>query len=172
MQAQIAANERGAHELRRIVEQYGLEVVQAYMQHVQNNAEESVRRVIDVLKPGRFDYLCDGADAVQTHMTNSRLTDPEVLEWRFPVLVEAFSIRSHSGGLGKHRGGNGAIRRIQFREPMTAAILSGHRIVPPFGLAGGQSGEIGRNSIVRQDGSIESLTSKAEVSMNPQVMSS
>jgi 5-oxoprolinase (ATP-hydrolysing) len=109
----------------------------------------------------------DGTDAVQTHMTNSRLTDPEVLEWRFPVFVEAFSIRSNSGGLGKYRGGNGAIRRIQFREAMTAAILSGHRVVPPFGLAGGESGATGRNFIVRQNGSIELLTSKAEVFMNP-----
>lgn len=307
LQAQIAANERGAQELQRIVEHYRLEVVQAYMQHVQNNAEESVRRVIDVLKPGRFDYLMDdgnkicvnitidrptrsacidftgtspqqssnlnaplaickavvlyvfrtlvdddiplnagclkplniivpegcllnprppaavvagnvetsqaianalygalgvmaasqgtmnnftfgneqhqyyeticggsgagatfdGADAVQTHMTNSRLTDPEVLEWRFPVLVEAFSIRSNSGGLGKHRGGNGAIRRIRFREAMTAAVLSGHRIVPPFGLAGGKSAATGQNFVVRQDGSIEQLSSKAEVSMAP-----
>lgn len=306
LQAQIAANERGVQELRRIVEQYGLEVVQAYMQHVQNNAEESVRRVIDVLKPGRFDYsmddgsricvdiqidrtarsaridfagtspqqstnlnaplaickavvlyvfrtlvdddiplnagclkpleiivpegcllnprppaavvagnvetsqaianslygalgvmaasqgtmnnftfgneqhqyyetICggsgageqfDGTDAVQTHMTNSRLTDPEVLEWRFPVFVKEFSIRSDSGGQGKHRGGHGAIRRIQFREAMTAAILSGHRIVQPFGLAGGQSGATGRNLVIRQNGSIEPLTSKAEVSMN------
>ncbi|BAU13277.1 5-oxoprolinase [Leptolyngbya sp. NIES-3755] len=307
LQAQIAANERGVRELRRIVEQYSLEVVQAYMQHVQNNAEESVRRVIDVLKPGRFDYqmddgsqicvnvtidratrsacidftgtssqqltnlnaplaickavvlyvfrtlvdddiplnagclkpleiivpegcllnprppaavvagnvetsqaiantlygalgvmaasqgtmnnftfgneqhqyyetICggsgagamfDGTDAVQTHMTNSRLTDPEVLEWRFPVLVEAFSIRSNSGGTGTHRGGNGVIRRIRFREAMTAAILSGHRVVPPFGLVGAESGAVGRNFVVRQDSSIESLSSKAEVLMAP-----
>ncbi|MGG6270472.1 hydantoinase B/oxoprolinase family protein [Leptolyngbya sp. AN03gr2] len=307
LQAQIAANERGVQELRRIVEQSGLDVVQAYMQHVQNNAEESVRRVIDVLKPGRFDYqmddgsqicvditidraarsacidftgtssqrstnlnaplaickavvlyvfrtlveddiplnagclkpleiivpegcllnprppaavvagnvetsqaianalygaldvmaasqgtmnnftfgneqhqyyetICggsgagstfDGTDAVQTHMTNSRLTDPEVLEWRFPVLVEAFSIRSNSGGMGKHQGGNGTVRRIRFREAMTAAILSGHRIVSPFGLAGGESGAVGRNFVMRQDGSIESLSSKAEVLMAP-----
>ncbi|MBE9008605.1 hydantoinase B/oxoprolinase family protein [Pseudanabaenaceae cyanobacterium LEGE 13415] len=307
LQAQIAANERGVQELCRIVEQYGLEVVQAYMQHVQNNAEESVRRVIDVLKPGCFDYLMDdgskicvdiqidrttrsaridftgtspqqstnlnaplaickavvlyvfrtlvnddiplnagclkpleiivpegcllnprspaavvagnvetsqaianslygalgvmaasqgtmnnftfgneqhqyyeticggsgagatfdGTDAVQTHMTNSRLTDPEVLEWRFPVLIQAFSIRSNSGGRGKHQGGNGVIRCIQFREAMTAAILSGHRIVPPFGLAGGESGTTGRNFVIRYNGSIEPLANKAEVSMNP-----
>ena len=305
LQAQIAANERGAQELYRMIDHYGLEVVQAYMQHVQNNAEELVRRVIDVLKPGSFQYqmddgsqicvnvtidhstrsacinftgtssqqptnlnaplaickavvlyvfrtlvdddiplnagclkpleiivpegcllnpqypaavvagnvetsqaianalygalgvmaasqgtmnnftfgneqyqyyetICggsgagfnfDGTDAVQTHMTNSRLTDPEVLEWRFPVLVEAFLIRSNSGGIGKHRGGNGAIRRIRFCEAMTAAILSGHRIVPLFGLAGGESGATGCNSVVRQDGTIESLPSKAEVAM-------
>ena len=307
LQAQIAANERGVQELHRMVEQYGLEIVQAYMQHVQNNAEESVRRVIDVLKPGSFQYRMDdnsqicvnvtinsaarsacidftgtspqqqtnlnaplaickavvlyvfrtliedniplnagclkpleiivpegcllnphypaavvagnvetsqaianalygalgvmaasqgtmnnftfgneqyqyyeticggsgagstfnGTDAVQTHMTNSRLTDPEVLEWRFPVLIEAFSIRSNSGGNGKHRGGNGAIRRIQFREAMTAAILSGHRTIPPFGLAGGEPGATGRNQVVRCDGTVEPLTSQAEVSMHP-----
>jgi 5-oxoprolinase (ATP-hydrolysing) len=307
LQAQIAANERGVQELRQIVEQYGLDVVQTYMQHVQNNTEESVRRVIEALKPGRFDYamddgsqicveiqidrptrsaridftgtspqqstnlnaplaickavvlyvfrtlveddiplnagclkpleiivpegcllnprppaavvagnvetsqaianalygalgvlaasqgtmnnftfgneqhqyyetICggsgagagfDGADAVQTHMTNSRLTDPEVLEWRFPVLVESFAIRSHSGGNGKYRGGNGAIRRIQFREAMTAAILSGHRIVPPFGLAGGESGATGCNYVVRRGEAIEAIGSKAEVAMSP-----
>ncbi len=307
LQAQIAANERGVQELDRMVEQYGLATVQSYMQHVQANAEESVRRVIDVLKAGRFQYPMDdgseicvnitidrqarsacidftgtspqqstnlnaplaickavvlyvfrtlveddiplnagclkpleiivpegcllnprypaavvagnvetsqaianalygalgvmaaaqgtmnnftfgneqhqyyeticggsgasatfnGTDAVQTHMTNSRLTDPEVLEWRFPVFVQAFSIRSNSGGIGKHRGGNGVVRRIQFREAMTAAILSGHRIVAPFGLAGGEPGAIGQNSIERQDGTIEPLGSKAEVAMRP-----
>lgn len=307
LQAQIAANERGVQELYRIVEHYGLETVQAYMQHIQNNAEEAVRRAIDALKPGSFTYVMDdgskicvkitidyttrsacidftgtspqsltnlnaplaickavvlyvfrtlvdddiplnagclnpleiivpegcllnprppaavvagnvetsqaianalygalgvmaaaqgtmnnftfgneqhqyyeticggsgagatfdGTDAVQTHMTNSRLTDPEVLEWRFPVLVEAFSIRSNSGGSGKYRGGNGAIRRIQFREAMTAAILSGHREVPPFGLAGGEPGATGRNLVVRRDGTIEPLKSKAEVLMHP-----
>nr|MCU0567744.1 hydantoinase B/oxoprolinase family protein [Oculatellaceae cyanobacterium Prado106] len=109
----------------------------------------------------------DGTDAVQTHMTNSRLTDPEVLEWRFPVLVETFAIRPQSGGQGQHRGGNGVIRRIQFRESMTAAILSGHRVVPPFGLAGGEPGAIGHNQVIRQDGTIEPLTSKAEVQMQP-----
>jgi 5-oxoprolinase (ATP-hydrolysing) len=307
LQAQIAANERGVQELRRIVHAYGLETVQNYMQYIQDNAEESVRRVIKGLKPGRFEYrmdddsricvdltinsatrsaridftgtseqrstnlnaplaickavvlyvfrslveddiplnagclkplemivpegcflnprppaavvagnvetsqaianalygalgilaasqgtmnnftfgnqqhqyyetICggsgagatfDGTDAVQTHMTNSRLTDPEVLEWRFPVLVEEFSIRSNSGGRGQHHGGNGVVRRIQFREPMTAAILSGHRIVPPFGLMGGQPGKTGCNSVVRQDGTIEPLSSKAEVLVKP-----
>src|SRR6202021_3974366 len=77
----------------------------------------------------------NGASAVHTHMTNSRLTDPEVLEWRFPVLVESFAIRRGSGGRGRHRGGDGVIRRIRFREAMTAAILSGHRRVPPYGMA-------------------------------------
>lgn len=307
IQAQIAANKRGVQELHRMVEHYGLATVQAYMQHVQDNAEESVRRVMDVLKDGSFTYpmddgseicvkitidhhnrsarvdftgtspqqstnlnaplaickavvqyvfrtlveddiplnagclkpleiiipeggmlnprypaavvagnvetsqaianalygalgvmaasqgtmnnftfgneqyqyyetICggsgastdfDGTDAVQTHMTNSRLTDPEVLEWRFPVLVEDFAIRPNSGGNGKHRGGDGVIRRIQFREAMTASILSGHRVIPPFGLAGGEPGAIGRNSVVRRDGTIETLASKAEVQMHP-----
>lgn len=307
LKAQIAANSRGEGELHRMMEDYGLEQVQAYMQHVQDNAEESVRRAIAVLNDGSFTYptdegaqiqvsikidrdvrsaqidftgtsaqqpnnfnaplaickaavlyvfrtlvsdeiplnagclkpldiiapegcllnphypaavvagnvetsqaivnalygalgimaaaqgtmnnftfgndrhqyyetICggsgagvnfDGTDAIQTHMTNSRLTDPEVLEWRFPVLVESFAIRSHSGGLGQYQGGNGTIRRIQFREAMTAAILSGHRTIPPFGLNGGGAGAIGRNYVERSDGAIENLGSKAEVQMRP-----
>ena len=79
----------------------------------------------------------DGAPVVQTHMTNSRLTDPEVLEWRFPVLVDSFTVRRGSGGAGRWRGGDGAVRRIRFLEPMTVSTLSGHRRVPPYGLAGG-----------------------------------
>ena len=94
----------------------------------------------------------DGTDAVQTHMTNSRLTDPEVLEWRFPVRLESFGIRPGSGGDGAYRGGHGAVRRVRFLEPMTAAILSGHRAVRPHGLAGGKPGEAGRNSVERADG--------------------
>ncbi len=307
LQAQIAANERGVQELHRMVAHYGLETVQTYMQYIQANAEESVRRAIAVLKDGQFVYpmddgseicvqitidqqarsarvdftgtspqqptnlnaplaickavvlyvfrtlveddiplnagclkpleiiipegcllhprypaavvagnvetsqaianalygalgviaaaqgtmnnftfgnaqhqyyetICggsgagasfDGTDAVQTHMTNSRLTDPEVLEWRFPVLVQEFSIRPDSGGQGNHKGGNGVIRHIQFREAMTAAILSGHRVIPPFGLAGGEPGAIGRNSVIRQDGTVEALPGKAEVQMHP-----
>jgi 5-oxoprolinase (ATP-hydrolysing) len=103
----------------------------------------------------------DGTDAVQTHMTNSRLTDPEVLEWRFPVMLEQFSIRPNSGGKGQHSGGNGVIRRIRFREPMTAAILSNHRRVPPFGLNGGQPGTVGSNRIERANGTVETLESRA-----------
>jgi 5-oxoprolinase (ATP-hydrolysing) len=109
----------------------------------------------------------DGTDAIQTHMTNSRLTDPEVLEWRFPVLVENFAIRANSGGAGRYAGGNGVIRQIRFREPMTAAILSGHRVIPPFGLQGGGVGAIGRNWVQRGTGEIELLGSKAEVEMQP-----
>ncbi len=307
LKAQIAANEKGVQELRKMVDHFGLDTVQAYMQHVQDNAEESVRRVIDVLQDGHFTYamddgsqiavtvtidrahrsakidftgtspqqpnnfnapvavckaavlyvfrslveddiplnagclkpldivipegcllnpcypaavvagnvetsqvvtdalygalgaiaasqgtmnnftfgnqryqyyetICggsgagptfDGTDAVHTHMTNSRLTDPEVLEWRFPILLENFAIRPNSGGQGRYRGGNGAIRRIRFREAMTAAILSGHRIVPPFGLYGGKPGSIGRNWVERADGTIEVLGGKAEVTMQP-----
>jgi 5-oxoprolinase (ATP-hydrolysing) len=94
----------------------------------------------------------DGADVVQTHMTNSRLTDPEVLEWRYPVLLESFTIRRGSGGAGRWRGGDGGVRRIRFLEPATAGILSGHRRVPPYGMAGGQPGACGRNYVERADG--------------------
>ncbi|HET7203718.1 MAG TPA: hydantoinase B/oxoprolinase family protein [Steroidobacteraceae bacterium] len=92
----------------------------------------------------------DGASGVQTHMTNSRLTDPEVLETRFPVLLREFSIRRGSGGAGRHRGGDGLVRRVEFREAMTAAVLSNHRRIAPFGLAGGAAGATGRNSIRRR----------------------
>jgi 5-oxoprolinase (ATP-hydrolysing) len=307
LQAQIAANEKGVQELQRMVEHYGLETVQAYMQYVQDNAEECVRQVIDALKDGRFtceldtgdkiqvtinidkenrsakidftgtspqlannfnapkavckaavlyvfrtlvnddiplnegclkpleimipegcllnpqypaavvagnvetsqnitdclygalgvmaasqgtmnnftfgnekyqyyETICggsgaganfEGTDAVHTHMTNSRLTDPEVLEWRFPVLLESFSIRPDSGGKGQHRGGNGVIRRLRFLEPMTAAILSSRRKISPFGLQGGEAGKVGKNYVERRDGKIEKLGSTAIAPMNP-----
>ncbi|BAY32135.1 hydantoinase B/oxoprolinase [Nostoc carneum NIES-2107] len=305
--AQIAANERGVQELRKMVNQYGLQTVQAYMKFVQNNAEEAVRRAIDILKDGSFRYEMDtgakikvkvkinhenrsatidftgtseqldsnfnapkavtqaavlyvfrtlvkdsiplnagclkpleiiipegcmlnptypaavvagnvetsqtivdalygalgvmaasqgtmnnftfgneryqyyeticggsgaginfhGTDAVHTHMTNSRLTDPEVLETRYPVQVESFSLRPDSGGKGKFSGGNGVIRRIKFLEPMTANILSNHRRISPFGLNGGEAGKVGRNWVQRQDGNQETLDSTATVEMNP-----
>ncbi len=307
LQAQVAANEKGVQELLRMVDHYGLVVVQSYMQHVQDNAEEAVRRVIEVLKDGKFTYqldndsqiqvsvaiahdtrsakidftgtspqqptnfnaptsvckaavlyvfrtlvddaiplnagclkpleiiipsgsmlnpdypaavvagnvevsqaitdalygalgvmaasqgtmnnftfgsdrhqyyetICggsgagptfDGTDAIHTHMTNSRLTDPEVLEWRFPVRLDHFSIRHGSEGRGKYSGGKGVIRRIRFLEPMTAAILSSHRVLPPFGLAGGESGAVGRNAVERQDGTVEPLEGTAAVEMQP-----
>ena len=107
----------------------------------------------------------DGASAVQTHMTNSRLTDPEVLEWRFPVMVEQFAVRRGSGGEGRHRGGDGVVRRIRFREPMTAAILSDRRLIAPFGMAGGKPGAVGRNAVIRADGSVEALAGTAVVAM-------
>ncbi|WP_284222452.1 hydantoinase B/oxoprolinase family protein [Brevundimonas denitrificans] len=107
----------------------------------------------------------DGASAVQTHMTNSRLTDPEVLETRFPVLLEEFSIRRGSGGAGANRGGDGAVRRVRFLEPLTAAILSNHRRTAPFGMAGGEDGAVGVNRVERADGSVERLGATAEVGM-------
>jgi len=306
LKAQIAANEKGVQELGRIVEHYGLDVVHAYMTHVQNNAEESVRRVIDVLHDGKFIYpmddgsqiavsikidhdrrsaridftgtsaqlatnynaptavcraavlyvfrslvkadiplnagcltpieliipdgsmlnpkypaavvagnvetsqcttdalfgalgvvaaaqgtmnnftfgndrwqyyetICggagagtdfDGASAVHTHMTNSRLTDPEILEWRFPVLLEQFEIRRGSGGKGRHNGGDGTLRRIKFLETMTASILASHRVVPPFGLNGGQDGECGRNWVERTSGAIDELAGRDETDVH------
>ncbi len=307
LRAMIAANEKGVQELRRMVEHFGLDVVHAYMRHVQDNAEEAVRRVIDVLKPGEFSYemdngalirvkisidkaarsasidftgtsaqlpnnfnapsavcmaavlyvfrtlvdddiplnagclkplnviipegsmlrprypaavvagnvetsqcitdalygalgvmgasqgtmnnftfgnadhqyyetICggsgagegfDGTDCVHTHMTNTRLTDPEVLEWRFPVLLESFEIRRGSGGAGKWRGGNGAVRRVRFLEAMTAAILSGHRRIPPYGMAGGGPGAVGRNWVERADGSTLRLTGADKAELVP-----
>jgi 5-oxoprolinase (ATP-hydrolysing) len=107
----------------------------------------------------------DGVDAVHTHMTNSRMTDPEVLEWRFPVLLEGFSIRRGSGGAGAHRGGDGTVRRLRFRQAMTAAILSNHRTVAPFGMAGGEPGATGRNSVERANGSREELGACDQVEM-------
>jgi 5-oxoprolinase (ATP-hydrolysing) len=109
----------------------------------------------------------DGADCTQTHMTNTRLTDPEILEWRFPVVLEGFSIRSDSGGLGRYRGGNGATRRVRFLEKMQAGILSNRRKIPPYGLAGGTFGACGRNRIERSDGSHEELPACAQTEMNP-----
>ena len=106
-----------------------------------------------------------GASAVQTHMTNSRLTDPEVLETRFPVRVETFAVRERSGGGGRWRGGDGVVRRIRALEPLTAGILSNRRRVPPFGLAGGASGACGRNAVERADGSVEPLGATATVEL-------
>ena len=297
LRAQVAACQKGIAELTAICEHYGLPVVQAYMQHVQDNAEAAVRNVIDVLKDGEFscemdngaviraairidrasrsatidftgtsaqqpnnfnaplpvtraavlyvfrtlvddeipmnagcmkplhlivpegsmlaprypaavvagnvetsqvvtDCLYgalgvlaasqgtmnnftfgddlhqyyetiaggsgagpdfDGTDAVQTHMTNSRLTDPEVLEWRFPVRLESFGIRRGSGGAGLHRGGDGVDRRLRFLEPMTAVMLANHRRVAPFGVAGGAPAAVGRNWIERSGGGTETF---------------
>jgi 5-oxoprolinase (ATP-hydrolysing) len=297
LKAQIAANEKGVAELRRMVEHFGLDVVQAYMGHVQDNADESVRRVLDALSDSSFKYemdqgcfirvkitvdrerreatvdftgtspqrsdnfnapepvtraavlyvfrvmvegnipmnagclrpinliipkgsmlspqypaavvagnvevsqavtnclfgalgalsaaqgtmnnltfgndvyqyyetICsgapagpgfDGADAVHTHMTNSRLTDPEVLEVRYPVVLEDFHIRHDSGGRGRWNAGDGTSRTIRFLEPMNCAILSGHRLVRPFGLAGGEPGQVGENWVRRKDGRLERL---------------
>jgi 5-oxoprolinase (ATP-hydrolysing) len=308
LRAQIAANEKGVQELKRMVAHFGLDVVKAYMGHVQDNAEECVRRVIGVLKDGEFAYEMDngavirvkitigadrrsatidftgtsaqlpsnfnapaavvyaavlyvfrtlvdddiplnagclkplqviipdgsmlnphppaatvagnvetsqcltdalygalglmaasygtmnnftfgnerhqyyetisggtgagpgfdGTDTVQAHMTNSRLTDPEVLEWRYPVRIDGHQIRQGSGGGGEWHGGNGATRRVRFLEPMTAAILAGHRRIPPYGMAGGSPGEVGRNWVERADGSRTELSFADETQMKPQ----
>ena len=307
LKAQIAANEKGVQELRKMVAEFGLDVVQAYMRHVQDNAEESVRRVITRLKDGEFtlpldngaqirvairvdaqnrsaeiDFtgtspqqvnnfnaptavcmaavlyvfrtlvdddiplnagclkplkviippgcmlnpdppasvvagnvetsMCitnalygalrimaasqctmnnftfgndrhqyyetisggsgagegfDGTSVVQTHMTNSRLTDPEVLEFRFPVRLDSYEIRAGSGGAGQWKGGNGGIRRVRFLEPMTASILSNGRQHGAFGMAGGEPGQIGINRVVRVDGTIEALGHIGQCEMEP-----
>ena len=99
-------------------------------------------------------------------MTNSRLTDPEILEFRYPVRVEEHSIRKNSGGTGRHQGGNGAVRKIRFLQPMTAAILAGHRIIPPFGMAGGGDGAVGANWVERKDGGRVNLSYSDECEMN------
>ncbi|WP_422846937.1 hydantoinase B/oxoprolinase family protein [Acidovorax sp. M14] len=317
LRAQIAANEKGQQELRRMVAEFGLDVVQAYMRHVQDNAEESVRRVITRLKDGQFtlpldngaqisvavkvdaqsrsatiDFtgtspqqtnnfnaptaVCmaavlyvfrtlvdddiplnagclkplnviippgsmlnpnppasvvagnvetstcitnalygalglmaagqctmnnftfgstryqyyetisggsgaggvwdangqlaggfDGTSVVQCHMTNSRLTDPEVLEFRFPVRLEGYEIRKGSGGAGQYKGGDGGIRRVRFLEPMTASILSNGRHHGAFGMAGGQPGAVGINKVVRSDGRVELLDHIGQAEMAP-----
>jgi 5-oxoprolinase (ATP-hydrolysing) len=107
----------------------------------------------------------DGTDVVQTKMTNSRLTDPEVLEWRYPVRLEAYQIRHGSGGAGRWRGGDGGTRRLRFLEPMTVTTLAGHRRVPAFGLAGGSPGELGRHWVERADGSITPMEGCASVDL-------
>ncbi|MBX8802952.1 5-oxoprolinase [Ochrobactrum sp. MR28] len=297
LKAQIAANEKGVAELRKMIVHFGEDVVKAYMGHVQDNAAESVRRVLDQLPDGQFTYELDqgskievkvtidrdkreatvdftgtseqrsdnfnapqpvtraavlyvfrvlvdgdipmnagclrpikiivpegsmlsphypaavvagnvevsqavtnclfgatkamaaaqgtmnnltfgnneyqyyeticsgapagpgfnGADAVHTHMTNSRLTDPEILETRFPVMLEDFHIRENSGGRGKWTAGNGTHRTIRALEELEFAILSGHRRIRPFGLEGGEDGQLGRNEVRRQDGAVEVL---------------
>lgn len=306
-QAQIAANNRGKSELLKMVEQYGLETVQTYMQFVQDNAESAVKKAIARLQDGEFscrmdngatikikvtidhqnstatidftgtssqldsnfnapkavcqatilyvfrtlvkdniplnagclkplkiiipsdcmlnprfpaavvagnvetsqnitdclygalgimaasggtmnnftfgneqhqyyETICSGSgaskdfrgtDAVQTQMTNSRLTDPEVLESRFPVIVEEFSIRQNSGGIGINRGGNGVVRKIRFLAEMTAGILSNRRYTSPFGLEGGSPGKVGRNYVEKSDNTVEELDSKATIEMQP-----
>jgi len=307
LKAQIAANETGAAGIRAMVDQFGLDAVTAYMGHVQDNAEESVRRVIGALTDGSFEYemddgrfirvavrvdhakreaeidftgsaeksplnynapfavcravvlyvfrtlvgteiplnegcfkplrivapegsmlnaqypsaviagntevsqmacnalygalgviagsqstmnnfvwgndrlqnyetICggsgagpdfDGASAVQTHMTNTRSTDPEVLEWRFPVRLESVSIRRGSGGAGRHRGGDGITRRLRFLEPMTCTTLGSSRRTPPFGVKGGAPGEVGREWVERADGRIEPMQGNDRVELEP-----
>jgi len=109
----------------------------------------------------------DGADGVHSHMTNSRLTDPEVLEWRFPVLLENFAIRHGSGGKGKHSGGDGVIRRLRFLKAMSAGIVSGHRHIAPYGLVGGENGACGKNLLERIDGSKIQLAETEQIDVTP-----
>jgi 5-oxoprolinase (ATP-hydrolysing) len=110
----------------------------------------------------------DGADAVHTHMTNTRLTDPEVLEARYPVRLREFSIRRESGGAGQHRGGDGVIRRIEFLRPLTLSILSQRRgPYPPYGLAGGQPGALGQNSVRRADDIAAELPALVQTEVQP-----
>lgn len=116
---------------------------------------------------GRICGGFDGTAVVQTHMTNSRLTDPEVLEWRYPVRLDAFTLRPGTGGAGRWRGGDGGERRIRFLQPMTAGILSNGRRVPAFGLAGGAPGALGVNRVERADGTVEQLPGCASVRMQP-----
>ncbi|WP_143664162.1 hydantoinase B/oxoprolinase family protein, partial [Streptomyces murinus] len=108
-----------------------------------------------------------GADVVQTHMTNSRLTDPEILEWRLPVRLEEFAVRHGSGGTGTWRGGDGAVRRIRFLEPMTVSTLSQHRRVPPYGMAGGAPGALGTNRVERADGGVTDLGGSGSTEVGP-----
>jgi 5-oxoprolinase (ATP-hydrolysing) len=116
---------------------------------------------------GRLVGGFDGTSVVQTHMTNSRLTDPEVLEFRFPVRLESYEIRQGSGGSGRWHGGHGGVRRILFLEPMTAAILSNGSLFPAFGMAGGGDGAPGAHRVIRSDGRIEPLAHIGQVEMAP-----
>jgi 5-oxoprolinase (ATP-hydrolysing) len=109
----------------------------------------------------------DGTSVVQTHMTNSRLTDPEVLEFRFPVRLDSYAIRAGSGGAGRWKGGDGGVRRVRFLERMTASILSNGRVVPAFGMAGGQPGALGINRVERADGRVETLAHIGSAAMEP-----
>ncbi|MGB7406296.1 MAG: hydantoinase B/oxoprolinase family protein, partial [Pacificimonas sp.] len=109
----------------------------------------------------------DGTDAVQTHMTNSRLTDPEILETRFPVVLEEFAIRHGSGGAGRYKGGDGTVRRVRFQESMRMNILANRRRVPPFGLAGGTDGQAGQTRIERASGEIETLGGTGSADLKP-----
>src|SRR5690606_15932340 len=109
----------------------------------------------------------DGTAVVQTHMTTSRLTDPEVLETRCPVLLESHGIRRGSGGDGRWRGGDGGVRRLRFLEPMTVSMLSGHRRVPPYGMAGGSPGALGANRVERADGTLTPMAGNDVVEVGP-----
>jgi N-methylhydantoinase B/oxoprolinase/acetone carboxylase alpha subunit len=183
LKAQIAANEKGVADLRKMVTDFGLDVVEAYMGHVQDNAIfgalgalANSQGTMNNLTFGNDKYqyyetICSGSPAgfensgrgfngtsgVHTHMTNSRLTDPEILEMRFPVELEDFHIREDSGGKGRFSAGNGTKRTIRFLERMDLAILSSHRNRPPLGIDGGGEGEVGKTEVRRRDGTVETL---------------
>jgi 5-oxoprolinase (ATP-hydrolysing) len=108
-----------------------------------------------------------GTSVVQTHMTNSRLTDPEVLEFRFPVRLDSYAIRRGSGGAGRWPGGDGGVRRVRFLERMTASVLSNGRRVPAFGMSGGAAGALGLNRVERRDGRVENLGPIGSTTMEP-----
>ena len=108
----------------------------------------------------------DGCDAVHSHMTNSRLTDPEILEIRFPVMIQDFSIRAESGGSGQYTGGNGVSRKILFLEKMQVSLLSSHRLNPPSGINGGDNGTIGSNRVIRENGKIINLKGIDQTSLD------
>jgi 5-oxoprolinase (ATP-hydrolysing) len=109
----------------------------------------------------------DGASGVHTHMTNTRITDPEILEARHPVRLVAFALRRGSGGAGRHRGGDGLVRRYRFLAPVTASLLTERRTCAPYGLAGGSPGARGRNAVARRDGRVEELPSHVVVALAP-----
>ncbi|MCH7500200.1 MAG: hydantoinase B/oxoprolinase family protein, partial [Nitrospinae bacterium] len=108
-----------------------------------------------------------GQSGVHTHMTNTRITDPEVLEKRYPVLLREFSIRKGSGGKGKYRGGDGLVREIEFLKPLNVAILSERRVYAPYGLEGGEPGALGENWFIKKDGTSLNLGGKNEISVHP-----
>ncbi|MCP4958813.1 MAG: 5-oxoprolinase, partial [Actinomycetia bacterium] len=109
----------------------------------------------------------DGTSAVHSHMTNTRLTDPEVLEWRFPLRVDRFGVRSGSGGRGQYCGGDGVVRELTFLEKMTLTLLGSHRTTDPYGLAGGLSGARGRDYVKRADGTVDRLAGTDETELLP-----
>ncbi|WWC86388.1 uncharacterized protein L201_001264 [Kwoniella dendrophila CBS 6074] len=163
IKAQIAANNKGTNLLKALVKEYNLKTVHSYMNHIKNNAERSVRKMLrkaaekagsNVLHTiaggsGAGDGW-HGTSGVHCHMTNTRITDPEILERRYPVLLHEFGFRSSSGGVGKYRGGEGCIRSLQFLQPLSVSILSERRARSPYGLKGGGPGATGLNLWVKQ----------------------
>jgi N-methylhydantoinase B/oxoprolinase/acetone carboxylase alpha subunit len=182
LRAQVAACAKGAAELAKMVAHFGLPVVRAYMRHVRDNAEESVRRVVGALADGRYAYEMDSGAVIRVAISVDRGSRSATIDFTgtsaqqptnfnapsavFPVRLEAFAVRRGSGGAGRHRGGDGAIRRVRFLEPMTAVMLANHRRIAPFGVAGGAPGALGRNWVERVDGSREDYGATFQVEMN------